>query len=180
MGISRLPGTTIEAETKSPERALGIFTPLFEAGGLVLSQVSSLTGMPPYQVQNWVKRGFVAPPKQKRYSLEQFSRIAIINMLKDSMQIEKIVALIHYLNSRPQEGGEAVDDSELYSLFTEISSRVVTDGGYDEDALERELKALRVNSKIAPRLQNVLRVMVVAFAIARLRQHVEQRMKDIV
>ena len=180
MGISRLPGTTIEADMRSPERAMQIFTPLFEAGGLVLSQVSSLTGMPPYQVQNWIKRGFVSPPKHKRYTAEQFSRIAIINMLKDSMQIEKIVALINYLNSCPSEGGATVDDSELYAVFTEISLRVITDGGYNEEALERELKSLCVDSEIAPRLQNVLRVMIVAHAVARLRQDVEQKMMEIV
>ena len=180
MGISRLPGTTIEADMRSPERAMQIFTPLFDAGGLVLSQVSSLTGMPPYQVQNWVKRGFVSPPKHKRYTVEQFSRIAIINMLKDSMQIEKIVALINYLNTRPPEGGAAVDDSELYIVFTEISLRVITDGGYDEQALERELKELRVEPEIEPRLKNVLRVMIMAHAVARMRQDVEQKMLEIV
>ncbi|MFR8526814.1 MAG: MerR family transcriptional regulator [Flavonifractor plautii] len=28
----------------------------------MLSQVASLTGLEPYVIQNWVRRGFVAPP----------------------------------------------------------------------------------------------------------------------
>ena len=178
MGISRLPGTTIEADLQNPKRALQIFEPLFSAGGLVLSQVASLTGMPTYQVQNWVKRGFISPPKQKRYTLRQFSRIAIINMLRDSMQIEKIIALIRYLNGRP---GDEVDDSELYALFVELAAHTVTDDGYDGAALERELTELetRYGSDALTRLRHVLRIMITAHASARLRHQVERQMIEI-
>ena len=48
----------------------------------MLSQVASLTGLEPYVIQNWVRRGFVAPPERKRYSRRQFSRIVLINMLE--------------------------------------------------------------------------------------------------
>jgi len=175
MTISCLPGTTIEADLDHPERALEIFTPLFEVGGLILSQVAGLTGLPAYQVQNWVKRGFVSHPRNKHYTLRQFSRIVIINALKDTMQIDKIVSLLAFLDG-------TVEDCELYSLFVSISACAVGDGGYDEIALERELKALppRYDPDIVPRLQTVLRVMVMAYSAARMLRHVERELVEIV
>ena len=45
------------------------------AGGMVLGQIASLTGLEPHTVQNWVKRGFLSNPVNKRYSCNQFCRI---------------------------------------------------------------------------------------------------------
>ena len=49
----KLPGTTIEvsAVTKGISRTL--FGGIFAAGGITLSQVSVMTGLEPYDVQNW-------------------------------------------------------------------------------------------------------------------------------
>ena len=55
-----LPGTTIAVDWNRPEEAETLLNSLFLAGGLMLSQVASLTGLEPYVIQNWVRRGFVA------------------------------------------------------------------------------------------------------------------------
>ena len=60
-----LPGTTIPVDWSRPEEAETRLNSLFLAGGLMLSQVASLTGLEPYVIQNWVRRGFVAPPERK-------------------------------------------------------------------------------------------------------------------
>ena len=60
-----LPGTTIAVDWNKPEEAETLLNSLFLAGGLMLSQVASLTGLEPYVIQNWVRRGFVAPPERK-------------------------------------------------------------------------------------------------------------------
>ena len=96
--VTTLPGTTIPVDWTRPEEAETLLNSLFLAGGLMLSQVASLTGLEPYVIQNWVRRGFVAPPERKRYSRSQFCRIVLINMLKDSMQLDKICALLSYVN----------------------------------------------------------------------------------
>ena len=57
-----LPGTVLEVDGSRPEAADELFSSLFVTGGLVLSQVCQITGLEPYAVQNWVKRGFLAPP----------------------------------------------------------------------------------------------------------------------
>ena len=118
-----LPGTTIAVERIRPEEAETQLASLFLAGGLVLSQVSSLTGLEPYVIQNWVRRGFVAPPERKRYTRRQFSRIVIINMLKDSMQLEKICALLSYVNGDlDDESDDLIDDSQLYRYIVRLAA----------------------------------------------------------
>lgn len=96
--ISRLPGTTLEVDLSRENAADALLSPMFLTGGLVLSQVAQLTGLEPYTIQNWVKRGFLPPPVKKKYSRRQLCRIFIINMLRDSMQIERICRLLSYVN----------------------------------------------------------------------------------
>ena len=113
--VRRLPGTTIEVSLQSADSARKLLDNVFMAGGLVLSQVSGLTGLEPYMIQNWIKRGFLAPPQHKKYSRRQFCRVAIINMLRDVLQIEKITNLLSYINGRlDDESDDIIDDSELY------------------------------------------------------------------
>ena len=66
-----LPGTVLKAEAEEAGNVEAMFSPMFLAGGMVLSQVSSITGLEPYIIQNWVKRGFLTPPQSKRYTLRQ-------------------------------------------------------------------------------------------------------------
>ena len=61
-----IPGTTLEGQRENADRTDSLFQSMFLAGGLTLSQVSSITGLESYTIQNWVKRGFLAPPKNKR------------------------------------------------------------------------------------------------------------------
>ena len=63
-----LPGTVVETDTRDAEHVQAILSPMFLAGGMVLSQVASITGLEPYIIQNWVKRGFPrAAPEQALY-----------------------------------------------------------------------------------------------------------------
>ena len=78
----KYPGTTIEVLAMQKGSSRLLFDGIFAAGGITLSQVSNMTGLEPYMVQNWVKRKFVEPPQRKLYSKESFARIVIINMLK--------------------------------------------------------------------------------------------------
>ena len=80
--LTTFPGTTIEVHKLSQGSSRNLFEGLFATGGITLSQVFIMTGLEPYLVQNWVKRGFLSPPKKRVYSRVQFARIIIINMLK--------------------------------------------------------------------------------------------------
>ena len=105
-----LPGTVLEVGSAETERLEEVFSSMFLAGGMVLSQVANITGLEPYTVQNWVKRGFLAPPQNKRYTIQQLCRILHINMLKDVMPLERICSLLRYINGKlDQEDDDIID-----------------------------------------------------------------------
>ena len=60
--IDRLPGTTIDIAIPNAEAAKDILDNAFICGGLMMSQVARMTGLEPYMIQNWVRRGFLSPP----------------------------------------------------------------------------------------------------------------------
>ena len=122
--VTRLPGTTLEADLERRDAADTLLSSIFLAGGLVLSQVALLTGLEPHTIQNWVKRGFLPPPECKKYSRRQVCRLFIINMLRDSMQIERICRLLSFVNGRlDDEGDDLIDDSALYLHIVALAAR---------------------------------------------------------
>ena len=137
--VNKLPGTTIEISLQGADSARELLDGIFMAGGLVLSQVSGLTGLEPYIVQNWIKRGFLAPPVHKKYSKRQFCRIAVINMLRDVIQIEKITSLLSYINGRlDDESDDIIDDSELYFYY--IDALHCMENDYNADIIDDRVK----------------------------------------
>ena len=104
----RIPGTALEIQRENADSIEEMFSSMFLAGGIVLSQVSSITGLEPYTVQNWVKRGFLSPPQRKRYSLNQLCRILQINMLKSVLPLEQICGLLSYINGKLDEENDDI------------------------------------------------------------------------
>ena len=116
-----IPGTTLTGQRDQADSVESLFQPLFLAGGLTLSQVASITGLEPYTIQNWVKRGFLPPPRNKRYDMEQLCRLVNINILKGTMPLEQIIRLMAYLNGDlADEQDDLVDDTMLFFLFVRL------------------------------------------------------------
>lgn len=125
-----IPGTTLTGERENADRTDGLFQSLFLAGGLTLSQVSSITGLETYTIQNWVKRGFLPPPQGKRYDMEQVCRLININILKGNVPLEEIIHLMSYLNgSLVDESDDLVDDTMLFFFFVKLAARARYIGG---------------------------------------------------
>ncbi len=119
------PGTTIEALHIQKGASRVLFDGIFATGGITLSQVSVMTGLEPYMIQNWVKRGFVSSPKNRIYSKEQFARIAIINMLREAIQIDRICSLIEAIVDVIDDTCDKLKgDDDLYHLYVDM----ITDG----------------------------------------------------
>lgn len=99
-----------------------VFEPLIAASdGLTLSQVCALTGLESSTIQNWVKRGFVARPVEKKYRGRQLARILLINSLRDSMKIETIGELMSMVNgSANDESDDIISEQQLYDYFCEV------------------------------------------------------------
>jgi len=173
-----IPGTTLEGLRSNADRTDGLFQSMFLAGGLTLSQVSSITGLESYTIQNWVKRGFLAPPQSKRYSMEQVCRIIIINMLKGALPLEQICHLMSYINgSLTDESDDIIDDAVLYFKFVSLAARARHIGGSKEwgVALEEVMASYAEPYPGArEKVTKVLRIMLTAWIASQLRDQTSQ------
>ncbi|MBQ3147668.1 MAG: DUF1836 domain-containing protein [Oscillospiraceae bacterium] len=179
----KLPGTTLEVLPEEMPLVEERFRAMFMAGGIALSQVAAITGLEPYTIQNWVKRGFLTSPQQKRYSLRQLCRILNINMLKDALAMDQICGLISYINGHlDDESDDIIDDSQLYFMFLRLASnhREMNNPAGREVHLLKVLADYREPFPGAgERVQQVLRTMLTAWAAAQLRQLAEKMVKDL-
>ena len=172
-----IPGTTLTGLRSDADRTDGLFQSLFLAGGLTLSQVSSITGLETHTVQNWVKRGFLPPPQNKRYNMEQTCRIILINMLRGALPLEQICHLISYINgSLSDESDDIIDDTVLYFKFVSLAARARHIGGTKEwgDALEEVMENYAEPYPGAKdKVKKVLQIMLTAWITSQLRRQVD-------
>ena len=169
-----LPGTVLPASTDQAEQMQQNFASMFLGGGIVLSQVAAITGLEPYTIQNWVKRGFLTKPVGKKYTLRQLCRIININMLKDALRMEDICGLMTYINGQlDDESDDLIDDSQLYFLFLRIAAdhrRMNNTAGRDECIREVLTDYEEPIPGARERVEKVLKVMLTAWAASLLRQ----------
>lgn len=173
-----IPGTVITTRCGDGDAAQAQIRSMFLAGGMVRSQVAAVTGLESHAIQNWVKRGFLSPPIGKRYTCRQFCRIAVINMLKNVLAMEKICALLSYVNGQLDiESDDSIDDSELYFAFIHVAAKL-RDLATDQTALQQAIdESLADYREPAPgakrRVEQVLLVMLTAWASAQLQREAE-------
>ena len=177
-----IPGTVLQKPRQEAEHIEELFSAMFLAGGMMLGQVSELTGLEPYTVQNWVKRGFLPPPERKRYNLEQLCRILNINTLKNVLPMEQICGLMGYVNGQlDDEGDDIIDDTKLYFMFVRLAARAKELYREEEREvlLEQELSDYREPVPGAKeRVKLALRIMLTAWLAARMRQEAEKMLKN--
>ena len=143
--VKVLPGTMIEISELHKGISRSLFDGIFVTGGITLSQVSIMTGLESYMIQNWVKRGFVSSPVKRLYSKDQFARIITLNMLRESLQLEKICDMLSYINGvLDDESNNLISDSELYhkyvDLVAESGGEIITDRASISRAVEYAVK----------------------------------------
>ena len=172
-----LPGTTLSIQRSDAHRVEGLFQSLFLAGGLSLGQVATVTGLEPYIIQNWVKRGFLSPPVNKRYDMRQVCRIIHINMLKGALPLESITSLLSYINgSLTDISDDIIDDSQLYFMFVRLAAQARSNP--TEEAWQIALRDAMTGYRepvpgAADRVAQTLRIMLTAWIASRLRQEAE-------
>ena len=178
-----IPGTALTGKVEDAAYVEAQFNSMFLGGGITLSQVSGVTGLEPYTIQNWVKRGFLPPPERKRYTLEQLCRIININMLKSILPMERICGLMAYINGHlDDESDDIIDDSALYFMFVRLAThhRMMNDPAGRDQCIARELESyIEPMPGARARVEKVLRIMLTAWAAAQLRQITEQMMGEL-
>lgn len=174
----KIPGTVLEVDPAVPEQAQELFSSLFLAGGLVLSQVAQITGLEAYMVQNWVKRGFLSPPEKKKYSMDQLCRIIMINMLKSALPMESICSLLSAINGKlDDEGDDSISDSRLYFYFLRLADASYAAGGWQLPGQETLAATLADYEETVPgmrkKIGQALEVMLTAWQSALLQEQAQ-------
>ena len=179
----QVPGAVLTIPREDGVHIKERFQAMFLAGGMVLSQVSAITGLEGYVIQNWVKRGFLTKPQNKHYTLRQLCRILNINMLKSVLSLPEICRLLGYVNGQlDDESDDTVDDAQLYFMFVELASR--SKELYREETREAVLEEVLADyAEPVPgakeRVKEVLRIMLTAYLAARMTQAAEKMLSEL-
>ena len=160
-----LPGSTLQYDGNTPGAAEILLSALFAGGDLMLAQVSHISGLEPYVIQNWVARGYLPPPVAKRYSRRQLSRILIIHMLRSVLPLEEICRLLRYVNGHLDDiSDDLVDDTALYMALVALTDE-------DPPPMKTVLKDYREPFPGAQRrVEQVLEIMLLAYRAAMLKE----------
>jgi len=168
-----IPGTVLEVHREIEGESEQMLRAMFLGGDISLSQVAGVTGLEPYTVQNWVKRGFLTPPVQKKYSIDQLCRIININMLRGVFSLERTCGLLGYVNGQLDDHtDDIIGDAQLYFMFVSLAARAQQLSR--PEACDRVLgEMLRDYREPYPgakeRVSNALKVMLTAYLAARMR-----------
>ena len=177
-----LPGTVLVTHRETEGDGERMLRSMFLGGDISLAQVTSVTGLEPYTVQNWVKRGFLTPPIREKYTLNQLCRIININMLRGVFSLERTCGLLSYINGQLNcEADDIIGDADLYFMFSSLAARAqqLT----KPEACDRILaEMLRDYTEPYPgakdRVSNVLKVMLTAYLAAKMRASADNMLAE--
>ncbi len=171
-----IPGTALEFDKVAIENCFSLIAPLLTVTkGLTLAQVRELTGLETSTIQNWVKRGWVKNPAEKRYGEEQVMRIILINMMRGSMQMEQIAFLMSYINGSVEDRSDDIlPDRELFNILCSVIYECEQEAIYDTKELnvviDSRIEHLVLRDELSKnKLRTALRAMVLAILSTRMR-----------
>ena len=115
------------------------------ANGISLGQICSITGLEPHMIQNWVKRGYIPHPINKKYYTKHLARILLTNALRECMYIDDIGLLMVYVNGDvDDESDDIISEEDLYKLFSSIIYKL-NDINETEKIVDENVKDKKVN-----------------------------------
>ncbi len=158
-----IPGTSIEfAEQKD---AISVFRPLLAiTGGLSLSQICTIADLQPSTIQNWVKRGFVPHPENKKYTERHLFRILLISALRDGMNIEEIGELMVLINGdADDESDDIISEERLYDYFCQATKALQHKSFSERDIDAAISDILKEQSDETGRLARALKIMIYGY-----------------
>lgn len=161
------------------------FRPLIQAtDGLTLRQVCALTGLEGSTIQNWIKRGFVAHPVEKKYRERQLARILLISALRDCMRIDDIGALLRLINGDADDtGDDIISEEQLYDYLCAVIATAQADTlsfGQIPGAVRAVTKDyIPAGGNAAGRLNEALTVMVYAYTAGQYKKEADKRLIDL-
>lgn len=162
---STIPGTNKPLKNDEPFK---VFKQMIELGdGISLGQVSSITGLDPLVIQNWVKREYVSRPIKKKYYEKQLARILMINSLREVMKIEDIGNLMTLINGDVEdESDDLISEENLYSLFVRVIYNLES-----VDDIEKTIKnVMKTEKRNDEKLKVALETMIYAYLASEMKK----------
>lgn len=168
-----IPGTTLKRDDMGGVTGIEFLNKIFFiTDGIMLAQLREISGVDGSTLQNWVKRGWIESAVNKRYSKDQLARILIINMLRPTMQLEKIDYLLHYINGTiDDQSDDIIHESMLYEYVCRIINHISPRGGPGNLTREEMFEMIadatndyeEVIEGAAKRLHAALEIIVIAY-----------------
>lgn len=182
-----IPGTVIEKEKIGNITGCEFLDKIFFiTDGIMLSQIREICAIDGSTLQNWTKRGWVPSPKNKKYNKNQLARILIINMMRETMQLDKIAQVLSYVNGKVEDtGDDIIPESELYGYLCVIIDHLVEDELPPDAENMQDLIARTLCSYVeriagaTKRLQKACSVIILSYYAALVRQKANIMYADI-
>lgn len=176
--ITNIPGTALKYDRGSGVGAYSVIRPFFSVtNGMTLAQVRELTGLETSTIQNWVKRGWVAPPINKRYGEQTVVRIILINSVRRSMQIDMVIKLMEYINGDVVDtSDDVVSDGVLFDEFCKAVYRCDETCSYDSEVIDKIIAEqvgmiADLDDEGRFKLHKTLQIMVLAYLAAQIQDN---------
>lgn len=181
-----IPGTIMDKKKMGNVTGMEFLNKIFYiTDGIMLSQIREICGIDGSTLQNWTKRGWVASAHNKRYDKNQLSRILIINMMRDSMQLDRIAGLLTYVNGKAGDvSDDIIPESELYDYLCRVIDQLVEDDAPGTDningLIERELESYEERAAGARRrLERACAIIIMAYYATLVRHHANSMFDEV-
>ena len=179
-----LPGTVFPVEDVGREGGRAFFDKVFFVSEhIMLSHIREITGLDAMALQNWVKRKWVPNPEKKYYGREHLARFLIINMLRDTLQIARIMYLLRYLNGT-EPGDAVISESELYHYVCRCMALLTGSDPVSPDRMDELVDRAAADfvpktADASRRLRETLKIMTTAAFAARLKENADRELDEI-
>ncbi len=137
-----IPGTQLNREKMGNVTGLEFLHKIFYiTNGIMLNQIREISGLDGSTLQNWVKRGWLPNTRLKKYNIDQLARILIINMLRDTMLLERIDFLLKYINGTLDcKEDDIISESKLYDYICRILDSISEEDSTSNEELRAIIK----------------------------------------
>ncbi len=181
-----IPGTQMNKEAMGNVTGLAFLDKIFYIQhGIMLAQIRDISGIDGSTLQNWVKRGWTGNAINKKYSKDQLSRILLINMMRQALQLEKIDHLLHYINGDiDSKDDDIIPESLLYDYVCRIVDAVSGETVFDTDDLRRYIEDMTADHpEVFPgarqRLNHVLEIILTAYNASLLAEYANNQLQEL-
>ena len=181
-----IPGTQMDKEAMGNVTGLAFLNKIFYIQqGIMLAQIRDISGIDGSTLQNWVKRGWTGNAINKKYSKDQLSRILLINMMRQALQLEKIDCLLHYINGDiDSKDDDIIPESKLYDYVCKIVDAVSGEDVFDTNRLRSYIAEITADyPEVFPgarnRLNDVLEIIVTAYNASLLADYANASMLNL-